>query len=220
MRLAARAGLPVPGVRLLDAGDGFYLVERYDRRQEGGQVLRVHQEDFCQALGVEYSRKYEAEGGPGFAPCAQLLRRTREPIPARRNLVRWAVFNFLTGNADAHAKNLSLLFESPTPSLAPFYDLVCTAVYPLSGEMAMAIGGISDPRLLAPENWRSFAGEVGERRDAFVLRTLEELSRSLPEAARTLGNEMSREYGDSEIYGEILEVIRRRADALLRWLVA
>jgi len=219
MRLALRAGLPVPGTSLLPAGDGFFLIERYDRRREpSGRIRRLHQEDFCQARGVPPARKYEAEGGPGFSPCFDLLRHSREPIPARQRLIRWAIFNYLIGNADAHAKNLSLLYEARVPSLAPFYDLVCTAVYPLSGQMAMSLGGAFDARLLGLENWRNFVRQAGERRETFVFHTLEEMASTLPRQGEILAAELTEEYGPDGIYGEILDVLRRRSAGLLSLL--
>lgn len=112
MRLATRMGLSVapvqPGVV---ANRSFLLVERYDRRGGGdGTIKRLHQEDFCQALGVPPARKYASEGGPTFARCFELVRRvcTR---PAREvlKLLDAAILQMLLGNADAHGKNYSLL---------------------------------------------------------------------------------------------------------------
>ncbi len=71
----------------------------------------MHQEDFCQVLGVLPEMKYEQEGGPGFADCFRLVQEwSAEPILDSLNLLKWALFNFLIGNADAHAKNLSFLY--------------------------------------------------------------------------------------------------------------
>jgi serine/threonine-protein kinase HipA len=219
MQLAARSGLPVPATSLLPAGDGFFLIERYDRRREpNGRIRRLHQEDFCQALEVPPARKYEAEGGPGFSPCFALLRRSREPIPARQRLIRWAIYNYLIGNADAHAKNISLLYDARSPALAPFYDLVCTAVYPLADHMAMSVGGAFDIRLLGTENWRDFARQAGERRETFVFQTIEEMALSLPHQGEIVAAELSETYGPHDIYGEILDVLRRRAAGLLGML--
>jgi serine/threonine-protein kinase HipA len=219
MQLAARSGLAVPQTTILPAGDGFFLIERYDRRrQPDGAVRRLHQEDFCQALAIAAARKYEAEGGPGFSPCFALLRHSREPIPARQRLIRWAVFNYLIGNADAHGKNLALLYETGTPALAPFYDLVCTAAYPLSAQMAMSLGGVFDPRLIDLEAWQAFARQAGERRDSFVFHTLGQMAQSLPYQGEAQAAELAERYGVDDIYGEILDVLRRRSAGLLNLL--
>ena len=75
MVLARRAGLYVAPVTTGLAGERSYLlVERYDRTGTGSDVRRLHQEDFCQALGVAPQDKYEAQGGPGLERCLQLLR--------------------------------------------------------------------------------------------------------------------------------------------------
>src|SRR3546814_8508891 len=77
MRLAAAAGLAVAAVEPRRASAiPYLLVERYDRSDAGGTIRRIHQEDFCQALGIEPEQKYAIEGGPGFAACFGLVRRT------------------------------------------------------------------------------------------------------------------------------------------------
>ncbi|WP_305045351.1 type II toxin-antitoxin system HipA family toxin [Geoalkalibacter sp.] len=222
LKLAARLSLPVPTVDILPHGDGFFLIERYDRRvNPDGGVRRIHQEDFCQALGVPHGRKYEAQGGPGFADCFNLaLRSTKEPLPARKNLLRWAVFNYLIGNADAHAKNLSLLYLGRSPILAPFYDLVCTAAYAaLSPHMAMAIGGAADIRQVDLDNWRTLSLQSGDRKDTYLLRLLAQMAREAPPAAQRLAREMAKDR-PCAIYQTILEVISARADILKRSLAS
>ena len=121
----------------------FLLIERYDRvADEQGHRLRLHQEDFCQALGVEPEMKYQNEGGPDLAQCFDLVRRvTRPNAPQVLRLLDYVIFNALIGNHDAHAKNFSLLYVGEIPILAPFYDTLSTAVYPtLTPKMAMKIG--------------------------------------------------------------------------------
>jgi len=74
--------------------------------------------------------KYEQEGGPDFQACFRLVEEwSDEPILDTLSLLKWALFNFLIGNADSHAKNLSFLYAGGTIRLAPFYDLLSTAVY-------------------------------------------------------------------------------------------
>jgi serine/threonine-protein kinase HipA len=73
-------------------------------------------------------RKYEKEGGPGLAACAELIRRySAQPAVDLRHLVRWVFFNLYVGNNDSHAKNLSI-YSVPGQgvTLTPFYDLMCT----------------------------------------------------------------------------------------------
>jgi serine/threonine-protein kinase HipA len=82
-----------------------------------------------------------------------------------------AVFNYLVGNADAHAKNVSVLHETSGIRLAPLYDLVSTAVYPaLNQDLAMAIGDVFDPDAVGPTQWADLAGDLGLRAAAFGAR--------------------------------------------------
>ena len=125
----------------------FLLVERYDRIADAqGKRLRLHQEDFCQALGVVPEMKYQNEGGPDLTQCFDLVRRaTRPSAPQILRLFDYVILNSLIGNHDAHAKNFSLLYlygeGGKTPVLAPCYDTLSTAVYPtLTPKMAMKIG--------------------------------------------------------------------------------
>ena len=165
MNLAQKVGLPVPLAQVVEIGGlEVYMVERYDRiRTAPGEIERLHQEDFCQDLGVIPEMKYEQEGGPGFRDCFKLVEEwSDEPILDTLSLLNWALFNFLIGNADSHAKNLSFLYAGGTVRLAPFYDLLSTAVYPrISNRFAMKMGGQKDPRYLMATHLASFAAEAG-----------------------------------------------------------
>lgn len=165
MKLASAAGLQAAGVEIGTAGDiRFLQVQRYDRRVlPHGRLERIHQEDFCQALGVPPELKYQQEGGPNLKQCFELVRSvTTVPGPDLLQLFDAIVFNFLIGNCDAHGKNFSLLREKNTIRLAPLYDLVSTRAYPeLAGEMAMKIGGERDPLRLTGKNWGHFFDDAG-----------------------------------------------------------
>jgi hypothetical protein len=101
--------------RVLDRS--FLLVERYDRLIDAqGQRQRLHQEDFCQALGVVPEVKYQIEGGPDLAQCFDLLRSaTRPNAPEVLRLLDDVILNVLIGNHDAHAKNFALLYSGKGP---------------------------------------------------------------------------------------------------------
>ena len=165
MRLAKQAGLETARVNINSAASSHFLqVERYDRRLlSNSRIERIHQEDFCQALGVAPELKYEQEGGPGLKKCFELVRAVCSvPGPDLLRLFDAVVFNLLIGNCDAHAKNFSLLREGDSVRLAPLYDLVSTRAYPaLSREMAMKIGGERDPMKLDATNWRTFYEQAG-----------------------------------------------------------
>lgn len=167
LSLAAACGLKAAIAvvyQVPSSGRFFLLVERYDRRLgAASQLERLHQEDFCQALGVAPEYKYQNEGGPDLAACFNLLRSaTRPSAPEILRLLDGVIFNALVGNNDAHAKNFSLLYEKQYPTLAPLYDVLCTAVYPhLNDKMAMKIGGKYRFADLFPRHWEAFARSTG-----------------------------------------------------------
>lgn len=179
MTLAAAVGLPVASVTARSVeGRPYLLVTRYDRRFDAnGQAHRLHQEDFCQALGIVPERKYAAEGGPTFKTGFDLIRRaTTVPAVAVLAFLDAAIFNLIVGNADAHGKNFSLLYRSAGVSLAPFYDLLSTAAYPdLSPHLAMRIAGRATLEEIGPTTWQRFAEDVGLAAP-FVRRRVRELS--------------------------------------------
>ena len=165
MSLAKTIGLDVPESFIYRYGEQkVFVIKRYDRVQNGSTVQRLHQEDFCQALGVLPEYKYEAEGGPSLATCFSLVRNnSTRAAKDVLSLLNWVIFNVMIGNSDAHAKNISLLLLQSGPVLAPFYDLLSTRIYShfgLTEKLAMKIGGESDPDLLQKKHWLAFAEEV------------------------------------------------------------
>jgi serine/threonine-protein kinase HipA len=165
MRLARGIGLDTADVDIVTVRDrSFLLVKRYDRQTDSeGRVHRLHQEDFCQAMGYTSAQKYAADGGPVFRDCFALLRRVATR-PARDvlKLLDAALFNLIIGNADAHGKNFSLLYESDEITLAPLYDLLSTVSYPdLSANLAMKIARRARLEDLVTRDWAKFAEETG-----------------------------------------------------------
>lgn len=166
MMLAGACGLSVAPVTIGRVEDIDYLLaERYDRiRREEGGVVRLHQEDFCQALGVSSEIKYQSEGGPGLPACFELIRDvSAAPALDVLALLDAVIFNLLIGNHDAHAKNFSLLYgPNGAIRLAPLYDLVATVYYEeLTDEMAMKIGGEAKSELIFPGHVAKFARDAG-----------------------------------------------------------
>lgn len=182
MTLAAAVGLPVAPVAARNLrGRSYLLVTRYDRHFEAnGQAHRLHQEDFCQALGIVPERKYAAEGGPTFKAGFDLLRRaTTVPAVAVLAFLDAAIFNLIVGNANAHGKNFSLLYQTSGVSLAPFYDLLSTVAYPdLSPSLAMKIARRATIDEIGPTTWTAFAEDIGLA-SSFVRRRVRELSDSV-----------------------------------------
>ena len=128
LRLAAACGIDVPDIELLTVGGVKVLaIARYDRVVTDGVVSRIHQEDGCQCDGTPPMRKYEDEGGHPLVSFAQLLR-DFGALASPEELLGRVTFNVAIGNADAHAKNFSILHHGvdPTVELAPAYDLIST----------------------------------------------------------------------------------------------
>lgn len=200
MLLAQKCGLPVPKAAIFSGKHPSCLVERYDREPGTGDTLnRIHQEDFCQALGYGYDQKYEAEGGPGLKSCFDLVAEfSVEPLVDRRNLLRWVVFNALIGNCDAHAKNISILFSKGKARLAPFYDLMSTIVYPgLVQKLAMKVDGENRPEWIMKRHWERFAADAGVGNKA-VYGVCSELGKSLPVLAGELAKGFVKKYGAAD----------------------
>src|SRR5260370_7729953 len=118
--------------------------ERYDRSGVGRRVIRSHQEDMCQALGIRPVDKYRL-GRPSDRMARLLRRLANEPDTAVDVLFRQVAFRVLVGDEDGHGKNYSVLLDNGRVSMAPLYDSLCTMVYPeLSGRMGLSVGRRTD----------------------------------------------------------------------------
>ncbi len=202
----------------------FLLVERYDRLADtSGQRQRLHQEDFCQALGVVPELKYQNEGGPDLAQCFALLRRvTRPHAPPILQLLDYVIFNTLIGNHDAHAKNFSLLYPQgdtgAAPVVAPLYDALCTAIYPtLTQKMAMKIGSKYKFTDVQARHWEQFADVAGLAKPQVKKRVVE-LAKLLPPAARKLQADAARGFVGSVMVQHIVGLIEKRCALTIRRL--
>ena len=210
MQLAGTVGLRTAHASISRVSDvEFLLVDRYDRvRNAEGEVERLHQEDFCQALGISSVQKYQAEGGPGIADLMRLTREaTSTPVTEVAHLLDAVIFNLLIGNNDAHGKNFSLLYRERAVTIAPLYDLVSTAYYPeLSLKMAMMIGGANRADDLGREHWERMATSSGLNR-TLVLDRVADLAGKVAEAVDSIGI-------DHPVADELGVQIRRRCEAV------
>jgi serine/threonine-protein kinase HipA len=201
-------------------GRSFLLVERYDRLLDAqGRRQRLHQEDFCQALGVVPEMKYQNEGGPDLARCFELVRSaTRPSAPQVLRLLDVVIFNALIGNHDAHAKNFSLLYSGNAPVLAPFYDLLSTAVYPtLTPKMAMKIGSKYKFSEVQARHWAQFVEGAGFTK-ARARRRILALAKALPATARKLQADPAQRFAGHEVVEQINELIEQRCALTVRRL--
>lgn len=217
MKLAAAAGLPTAPVEIRNVeGLKYLLVDRYDRHRrvgpDGTQIVeRLHQEDFCQALGVVSEHKYQREGGPSLKQCFGLIRNVSSaPVLDLRHLLDAVIFNWLVGNNDAHGKNFSLLYTGIGTGrveirLAPLYDIVSTVAYPeLSGEMAMKIGDQYSSERVTPNDFEKLAEDAGLGKP-LVKRRVSELAGALLETLSVIdaGNPAAK---------KVASLIRKRAE--------
>jgi serine/threonine-protein kinase HipA len=197
LRLAGACGISVPDAELLTIGGAKVLaIARYDRNETRGSIGRIHQEDGCQATGTAPMLKYEYDGGPPLAAFARLLRQYGEADSLIELLAR-VTFNAAIGNADAHAKNFSILHHpiDPTVTIAPAYDLISTIaleprpgpagqMVPASTRMGQRIDGVLEIAELTRTNLVSEGATWGMSSGSarrVVDHTLEMVRRALPE---------------------------------------
>lgn len=195
MVLARRIGLNVAPVTTGVAGERSYLlVERYDRTGTGNNVRRLHQEDFCQALGRPPAAKYEFNGTGTRGPSiADMFAFVRQHMTARdiTRLLDAVIFNIAIGNVDSHAKNYSILLGPGAPQLAPLYDLMSGLAWAnITQNHAQAIGGQRRGRYIYGRHWRRMAEAAGlaargtvQRVEQVTARLLRDLPLAVEEVA-------------------------------------
>jgi serine/threonine-protein kinase HipA len=184
LQLASQIGLPTAKATIgkIDTTE-YLLVERYDRHIDtDGTILRLHQEDFCQALGIASEHKYQSEGGPSLKDCFALLRNaSSQPVIDLTHLLDAVIFNWLIGNHDAHGKNFSLLYQANTIRFAPLYDLISTVYYPeLTKKMAMKIGKEAESLKISLLHFERLAQDAGLAVPMVKRRVPELIERVLP----------------------------------------
>ncbi len=203
---ASKLGIEVPRNFIIDAGgsgegDVLFGTERYDRREYSGDTisglrrpLRIHQEDFAQALGIPSAAKYERPGESYLSRMTDLLRHhSSDPIEDITRLWDMTAFNWLIGNTDAHIKNYSLLYSEDLSALrlAPAYDMVSTLIYDgASRSMSFNVGGEYSSDRITQANWERAAVDAGIGR-AMVLDRLSHLTESFKPALLQSAEELS-----------------------------
>lgn len=150
------------------------IVERFDRRwsQNGQWLMRMPQEDFCQAMGIAPALKYQADGGPGVADSMKLLMGSRLASTDRETFFRTQILFWLLAAIDGHGKNFSLFIEAGSSyRLTPIYDVL--SAFPLfasggiqekKAKMAMALEGKNRQyhvSMIQPRHFISTAEKIG-----------------------------------------------------------
>jgi serine/threonine-protein kinase HipA len=201
MRLARAVGLNVPEVERIYTPAPVYLVARFDRTGGQDDVQRLHIIDSCQLLDKSRAFKYQQAN---INTLGEAVQQCRAKTAARVQLYRWLLFNVIVGNGDNHLKNISFRVSSAGIELAPFYDLLCTAVYATPAyahqnatwprvEMAVSIEGahhfndITRDKLLQ-------AGETLGLAPATAARELNTMERDLPKKADQLFDEITQTF--------------------------
>jgi serine/threonine-protein kinase HipA len=216
-------------------------VSRYDRLRAGDPALagvmggvapahepgivRLHQEDACQALAVPPTSKYESDGGPSPRDIVGLLRdHSSDPGADVETFVDALAFNWLVAGTDAHAKNYSVLIAAGGQvRLAPLYDLASALPYPEldTPRLRLAMKIDSKYRLaeIQARHWRGLWKSLGIDEDAALSRA-REMAESLPPLASNLGKRMTAEGLDATVLAPLVNRLVERARACGRLLAA
>ena len=207
MIAAKIAGLDVAEVTLHHIGGRDVLVvERFDRRIIDGRLQRVHQEDGCQALGIDPARdnKYERANhvdNPSYGQFAQLLLdHAVDPLREQVNLAQAMVLHIAAGNTDAHARNHGFLLDGGSARLAPIYDASPTIEFSNTQRCALRVSGqdlledVTTTHLtLEARSWsplRDDGRQVVKETAARLASAFEEASQAVPHVPRRIVERM------------------------------
>ncbi|MGE8209600.1 MAG: type II toxin-antitoxin system HipA family toxin [Stenotrophomonas rhizophila] len=222
LRLARAMGLPTAASEQWElAGETAICVERYDRLQTEAGWVRVHQEDFCQALGVMPQIKYQNEGGPGAADLAGVLwAHASQPRRDVELFFNALVFNYLIAGTDAHAKNYSLLLGSGGEiRLAPLYDISSALPYPQLQKrkikLAMKMGSHYRWWDIRLGDWRATAEAMRLDSDA-AMKSLASMCLQLPDVASQQRQLLQQEGIDHPVLETLVHEIERSCERCLR----
>ncbi len=183
---------------------------------EGQPILRIHQEDTCQALGVHPTRKYQAEGGPTPRKIAELLRsHSSNPQADVAAFVDALVFNWLIAGTDGHAKNYSLLHAAGgRVRLAPLYDLASALPYPDLDprrlRLAMRIGSAYRIQDITRRHWAACAQELGLDPEHVAVRT-RELAVQVPGLLVAIEGRVVKEGLDATVVRRMIALVTEHA---------
>ena len=222
LNLAGSLGLPVAETRVMRFEKEIAIViERYDRQPSGNNIIRVHQEDICQALGVLPTKKYQNEGGPSPVDVIELLRSaSTDRVTDVDTFVDALAFNWLIGGTDAHAKNYSLLLANgPTIRLAPLYDIASILPYDQVDtkkiKLAMKIGGDYKVSQIGLREWQKFARETHLDADK-VRAALVDMAKQLPDFVTAVQAQAKKDGLNNAIVGRLATQLIIRAKNCVR----
>jgi serine/threonine-protein kinase HipA len=219
LTLAHAFGMPTAKSRVMRFGNEIAIVvERYDRLVRGNEILRVHQEDMCQALGIMPTRKYQNEGGPDVAGIAELLRAySGESEQDVHSFIAALGFNWLIAGTDAHGKNYSVLHAGGSRlRLAPLYDIASVLPYDefdiRKVKLSMKIGGEYLLLNVGIRQWRKLARDVGIDADE-LLATLRAMAERMPDEVSAARKAARKEGLKSATVDRLTAALIARAEA-------
>ena len=223
MVLAKRCELNTPTVTTGRAGTRTYLlIDRYDRLKVGDRWRRIHQEDFCQALGYFPGSKYERNStgrpGPRLSKMFEFIR-DKVNIADVPRFLDYLIFNVIVCNTDAHAKNYSVIITAGGASLAPIYDVMCSEAWEnVTRNLANTIAGKTRGDYIKGRHWQREASACGlnptmvlNRVEAVSGRVIKEIEKAVEEVEHMPG-------GKHELLKVAAESIVRRAKYLISGL--
>ncbi len=221
MRAAAKCGLQTAQVEYIGIMKAC-LVTRYDRVVKDKQVTRINQFDLCQLLTTPSGLKYESEGGPGFVQCYLHVKAVSgNPIKDCESLLNWLFFNLCIGNNDSHAKNLSMLQTNEGLRLAPFYDLMCTTVYPgFSSNFAFSVGGTFKPGDMTTSEIKALADAIHVS-EKYMLKLAKDMTDRVSPAIQESIQELKASFNPSDaimaerLSYEVTRICKKRKGKLL-----
>ena len=223
LTLARRMKIPTLKITTGQAGKRAYLLaQRYDRMCADGRLRRLHQEDYCQAVGIPPSAKYESNQtgipGPTLKHMFEVTRRHMPPTDVVR-LLDMVVVNVLVCNTDAHAKNYSIMIRGNGASLAPLYDVMCGEVWEnVTKNLAQKIASKTRGDYLTGRDWQLFARECGLNPKQVIDR-VETLAKSVISEAEAAQSEVAAmPAGGHAILDQARHAVERRARTLLSQL--
>ncbi len=204
------------------------VVKRFDRLTlpESEQVLRIHQEDFCQALAVHPTQKYQSEGGPSADQIVEVLQ--NHSSKSWEDVWRFCeamAYNWLIMGTDAHAKNFAIMLASRGQvRLAPLYDMISILPYSDSinlrkSKMAMKIGGRYKVEEISGLCWVEFAETHGLSPDELLDR-IDRMIRELPDALQLVADRVKQSGIDHPVVDRLVEHIGRRSEHCARSVAA
>lgn len=222
LRIAKAFGFPVAQAEMATfIRKKVLIVERFDRRwARSGWLMRLPQEDFCQALGVSPALKYESHGGPGIADAMKLLLGSRLAGQDREMFFKAQILFWMLAAIDGHGKNFSLFIEADSSfRLAPLYDVI--SAFPLfevgsipakKAKMAMALQGKNRQyhfTMIQPRHFISTAAHAGYSQES-ALKLMKEMASRTDEVIATVTAELPADFPE-QISGAIFRGLASQA---------